>query len=328
MDHKQSRIYVAGSGGMVGSSLLRGLKGLEYKDPIVRSSLELDLTDQVAVDRFFSETKPQIVIIAAAKVGGILANDTYRAEFLYDNLMIEANLINSAYEHKVSKLIFLGSSCIYPRAAAQPIKEEYLLSGQLESTNEPYAIAKIAGIKLCENYFRQYQCDFFSVMPTNLYGPNDNFDLESSHVIPGLMRKFHSAKISGAKEVMVWGSGTPFREFMFVDDLAAAVIFLMEKLSARSIYEEGISHINIGSGMEIQIGDLAQMIMKIVGFEGRIRFDNEKPDGTPRKLLDSSRLAAFGWRPRTSLEDGLKQTYDWFVNSTILENTRSTAKIR
>ena len=320
MNYKDKRIYVAGSGGMVGSSITSHLSHEGYRDPIVRTSKELDLTDQSKVDRFFSEERPDIVILAAAKVGGILANNIYRAEFLYDNLMIEANVIHAAYKYKAEKLIFLGSSCIYPKLAPQPMKEEYLLSGPLESTNEPYAVSKIAGIKLCENYYRQYGCNFISVMPTNLYGPRDNFDLQSSHVIPGLMHKFHIAKTSGADEVVVWGSGTPLREFLYVEDLAEAVVYLLENLNAREMYAEGISHINIGSGAEITIGELAELIKKIVGFEGDLRFDTEKPDGTSRKLLDTSRLEQIGWQAKTSLEEGLKLTYDWFLKSKLSEN--------
>jgi len=320
MNYKDKRIYIAGSGGMVGSSIQRELKKRGYRDPITRTSAELDLTDQRNVDDFFSTEKPEVVIIAAAKVGGILANDTYRAEFLYENLMIEANVINSAYEHNVEKLIFLGSSCIYPKLAGQPLKEEYLLTGALESTNEPYAVAKIAGIKLCENYFRQYGCNFISVMPTNLYGVNDNFDLQTSHVIPGLIHRLHSAKMADADEVVVWGSGKPLREFLYVEDLSQAIVFLLETLDAREIYDDGISHINIGSGTEIAIYELVDIIKNIVGFKGKIRFDIEKPDGTPRKFLDSSRLAKIGWQGQTSLEDGLRLTYDWFLRSGIKEN--------
>jgi GDP-L-fucose synthase len=315
MSLREKRVYVAGSGGMVGSALLRELERRDYRNVISRTSSDLDLRDQSRVDAFFKSERPEVVLIAAARVGGILANDTYRAEFLYDNLMIEANLVHAAHKHGVEKLVFLGSSCIYPRLAHQPMKEEYLLTGPLESTNEPYAIAKIAGIKLCENYFRQYRCNFFSVMPTNLYGPNDNFDPESSHVIPGLIRKFHAAKTNGDLAVDVWGSGTPLREFMFVDDLAGAVVFLLEDLDAGEIYGDGISHINIGSGEELSIGDLATLIKGIVEFEGEIRFDSSKPDGTPRKFLDSSRLAARGWKTQISLEDGLRLTYDWFLQN-------------
>ena len=305
---------------MAGRAVTCELQNRNYRHRILKTSAELNLIDQSEVDRFFSVETPEIVVLAAARVGGILANDIFRADFLYENLMIEANVIHSAFKHQVEKLVFLGSSCIYPRLAPQPMKEEYLLSGHLESTNEPYAIAKIAGIKLCESYFRQYQCNFLSVMPTNLYGPNDNFDLRSSHVIPALIRKFHIAKTTCADQVVIWGSGKPLREFLYVDDLAEAVVFVMENLDAEEIYDDGISHINIGSGTEIEIRELAVLIKEIVGFEGKICFDIEKPDGTPRKLLDSSRLERMGWRPRTSLEDGLKLTYDWFLKSGLFED--------
>ncbi len=314
MDHRNKRIYVAGSSGMVGRAIVGELNRQGFRDPILRTHDDLDLTNQQKVESFFAEERPEIVIIAAAKVGGILANDTYRAEFLYDNLMIEANLIHASYTHQVEKLIFLGSSCIYPKFAPQPMKEEYLLSGPLESTNEPYAIAKIAGIKLCENYYRQYDCNFISVMPTNLYGPFDNFDLHSSHVIPGLMRKFHTAKTTASDEVVVWGSGTPLREFLYVGDLAEAIVFLLENLDAGDLYAKGITHINVGSGTEIPIDGLAKVIKEIVGFEGAIRFDAEKPDGTPRKLLDVARLVQMGWESKTLLKEGLELTYDWYVN--------------
>ena len=243
--------------------------------------------------------KPEVVIVAAAKVGGILANNTYRAEFIYDNLMIEANIIHNAYKAGVEKLIFLGSSCIYPKLAPQPLKEEYLLSDYLEFTNEPYAIAKIAGIKLCENYYRQYGCNFYSVMPTNMYGPNDNFDLNTSHVLPALIRKFHEAKEKNQKEVVIWGTGKPLREFLFVEDLADAILFLFENVDAKDLYEKGISHLNIGTGKDITINELAELIAEIIGFKGKIIHDSSKPDGTPRKLLDVSRLNSLGWKYKT-----------------------------
>ncbi len=315
MSQKEKRIYVAGSSGMVGRAIVRLLRAKGYQNLILSTSAELDLIDQSAVERFFSEEKPDIVILAAAKVGGILANNNFRAEFLYNNLMIEANVIHSAFEHDVEKLIFLGSSCIYPKLAPQPIKEEYLLTGQLESTNEPYAIAKIAGVKLCENYFRQYGANFFSAMPTNLYGPHDNFDLTTSHVIPALIRKFHEAKSGNQEKVTVWGTGLPHREFLFVEDLAGAIVFLMQNTEAGDIYGGGVSHVNIGAGTDITIRELAQSIKRIIGFQGKIEFDIEKPDGTPRKLLDISRLSKMGWSPKTSLEDGLKKTYEWFLQS-------------
>ena len=300
---------------MVGGAIVRALGEQNYQNLIVKSSAELDLIDQSAVARFFAGEKPDIVILAAAKVGGILANDNFRAEFLYNNLMIEANVIHSAFEQGVEKLVFLGSSCIYPKLAPQPIKEEYLLSGQLESTNEPYAIAKIAGVKLCENYFRQYGANFFSAMPTNLYGPHDNFNLTTSHVIPALIRKFHEAKSGNLEKVSVWGTGLPLREFLFVEDLAEAIVFLMENVDAGDIYGGGVSHVNIGFGTDITIRELAESIKRIVGFQGEIQFDTEKPDGTPRKLLDISRLLKMGWTPKTSLEDGLQRTYEWFLQS-------------
>ena len=308
---------------MVGRALLRELERRNYQNVIGRKSSELDLRDQAAVKAFFKSERPEVVIIAAARVGGILANDTYRAEFIYDNLMIECNLIQAAYENKVEKLLFLGSSCIYPKLAHQPMREEELLTGPLESTNEPYALAKIAGIKLCENYNRQYGSNFVSVMPTNLYGPSDNFDPDSSHVIPGLIRKFQTAKQAGATSVDVWGSGTPLREFLYVDDLAEAVVFLLENLDAEKLYGSGISHINIGSGTEITIRDLAHLIGSVTGFEGSVHFDKSRPDGTPRKFLDSSRLSAIGWQAKTSLEEGLKLTYDWFLQNESLPGSQA-----
>ena len=313
MSLRKKRIYIAGSGGMVGGAIRRDLEKEGFDNLLVPSSKEIDLIDQSQVERFFSSERPEIVVLAAAKVGGILANDTFRADFIYNNLMIEANVIHAAFRHKVEKLVFLGSSCIYPRLASQPMKEEYLLSGPLESTNEPYAIAKIAGIKLCESYYRQYGCNFVSLMPTNLYGANDNFDLETSHVIPALVRKFHEAKISKSASVEVWGSGKPRREFLFVDDLAEAVRFILENTDAAAVYGQGISHFNVGTGTDIEITELAVMIKRTVGFDGSITFDESKPDGTPQKLLDISRIASLGWEHKTSLEDGLKKTYDWFL---------------
>ncbi len=314
MTFKEKRVYVAGSNGMVGRALIRGLEARNYSNMIARTHAELDLIDQNTVAEFFAVNRPEIVIVAAGKVGGILANAQFGAEFLFENLMIEANVIHTAYKNGVEKLIFLGSSCIYPRLAAQPIREEELLAGPLESTNEGYAIAKIAGVKLCENYHRQYGVNFFSAMPTNLYGPNDNFDLTSSHVVPALMRKFHDAKIEKLERVSVWGTGRPRREFMFVDDLADAVIFLLENANADSIFSDGVSHINIGCGKDIEIAQLAEMIKGITGFKGEIVYDSEKQDGTPRKLLDVSRLSNLGWTYETSLEDGLRRTYEWFTS--------------
>lgn len=309
------KVYVAGANGMVGSSIVRKLNQLGFSNIVSSSSKDLDLIDQTAVRKFFREERPDIVILAAAKVGGILANDTFRGEFIYENLMIEANVIHAAFENDVEKLVFLGSSCIYPKLSPQPIKEEYLLTGLLEATNEPYAIAKIAGIKLCENYYRQYGCNFYSLMPTNLYGINDNFDLSGSHVIPALMRKFYEAKIEGRDEVVVWGSGEPRREFLSVEDLADAVVFLLEKTDAASIYDQNITHLNIGSGSDVTIAELAELIRSTVGFSGSIRFDPEKPDGTPRKLLDVTRLDGLGWSYKTQLPDGLRTTYEWFLAS-------------
>ena len=269
---------------------------------ILRSSAELDLRNQAAVNDFFAQEKPDYVFLAAAKVGGILANNNFRAEFLYDNLMIEANIIHASYIEKVSKLLFLGSSCIYPKMAPQPLKEEYLLSDYLEYTNEPYAIAKIAGIKLCENYRKQYACNFISAMPTNLYGPNDNYDINNSHVLPALMRKFHVAKMNGSSSVEIWGSGTPKREFLHVDDLADACFTLMQDY-------EGDEWMNVGSGEDISIADLAKLIKEVVGFEGELKFDASKPDGTPRKLMDVSKLAAIGWNYKIKLKEGLQSVY-------------------
>lgn len=312
---KNKKIYVAGHRGMVGSAIVRKLEKEGCTNLIFRTFKELDLTRQNEVEKFFSEEKPEIVIDAAAKVGGILANNTYRAEFIYDNLMIESNLIHNSYLHKVEKLIFLGSSCIYPRLAPQPLKEEYLLSDYLEKTNEPYAIAKIAGIKLCENYYLQYGCNFFSVMPTNLYGPNDNFNLETSHVLPALIRKFYEAKINNLPKVILWGTGKPLREFLYVDDAADAIYFLAENVNAEDIYEKGISHLNIGTGVDLTINDLANLIASIVEYKGEIIYDTSKPDGTPRKLLDVSRIKQLGWQSKISLEEGIKQTYEWFKNN-------------
>ena len=298
---------------MVGSAILRELESRGYKNIIYKDFSELDLRNQSEVQKFFDKTNPEIVIIAAAKVGGILANNTYRAEFLYDNLMIEANLIHSSYLSKVEKVVFLGSSCIYPKLAPQPLKEEYLLTDTLEFTNEPYAIAKIAGIKLCENYYRQYGCNYISAMPTNLYGPNDNFNLETSHVLPALMRKFHESKVNNNHSVTIWGTGKPLREFMYVEDLANAIVFMMENIEAKDLYENGITHLNVGSGKDITIEDLAKLISEIVGFNGKIECDSTKPDGTPRKLMDVTRINSFGWKYKTELSDGVKKTYNWFL---------------
>ncbi len=300
---------------MVGSAILRELEQKGYSTVITKPQSELDLVIQRDVEIFFSAEKPEVVIIAAAKVGGILANNQYRAEFIYDNLMIESNVIHAAFKNGCEKLIFLGSSCIYPKLAPQPLKEEYLLSGYLEFTNEPYAIAKIAGIKLCENYYRQYGSNFFSVMPTNLYGPNDNFDLQTSHVLPALIRKFHEGKINNTGKVTLWGTGKPLREFLFVDDLAGAVVFLMERINASDLYGNGISHLNIGTGTDVSISELAKIISDITGYNGVIEYDTSKPDGTPRKLLDVSRINSLGWKYKTELKDGIIQTYNWYLSN-------------
>jgi GDP-L-fucose synthase len=310
-----NKIYLAGHAGMVGSAIHRRLVEKNYSNIITKNLSELDLTRQSDVEEFFKKENPHTVIVAAAKVGGIMANDMFRAEFIYDNLMIESNIINSAYKFGAEKLIFLGSSCIYPKLAPQPLKEEYLLSDYLEYTNEPYAIAKIAGIKLCENYYRQYHCNFFSVMPTNLYGFNDNFNLNTSHVLPALMRKFHDAKSKSLPEVIVWGTGTPKREFLFVDDLAEAIVFLLEKIEAKDIYNAGITQINIGMGDDLTISELAGLIAEVVGFKGKIIYDSSKPDGTPRKLMDVSRINNLGWKAKTDLKSGILKTYQWYLKN-------------
>jgi GDP-L-fucose synthase len=302
---KNARIFVAGHRGMVGSAICRKLNELGYQNLILKTSAQLDLKNQQAVLHFFETEKPEYVFLAAAKVGGIHANNVYRAEFLYDNLMIESNVIHSSYIHGVKKLMFLGSSCIYPKFAEQPLKEEYLLTGELEPTNEPYAIAKITGIKLCEAYRDQYGCNFISVMPTNLYGPNDNYDLNNSHVLPALIRKFHEAKVEGKTSVEIWGTGTPRREFLHSDDLAEACVFLMNNYNEKQF-------LNIGTGEDIAIKDLAYLVRDIVGFEGELHFDTSKPDGTPRKLMDVSRLHALGWKHRIELETGIRSVYQLF----------------
>jgi GDP-L-fucose synthase len=305
---KNAKIYVAGHRGMVGSAIVRKLHAEGYTNLVLRTSSELDLRNQSQTENFFATEKPEYVFLAAAKVGGIMANNTYRADFLYENLMIESNVIHQSYVQKVKKLLFLGSSCIYPKMAPQPLQEKHLLSGYLEETNEPYAIAKIAGIKLCESYRRQYGCNFISAMPTNLYGPNDNYDLKNSHVIPALIQKFHEAKVSQQPTVEVWGSGKPLREFMHVDDLADACLFLMNHY-----HEE--EFVNIGTGEELSIGDLAQLIKEILNVKTDIKFDASKPDGTPRKLMDSSKLKTLGWRAKISFKQGLNQVYHSIANS-------------
>jgi GDP-L-fucose synthase len=299
---KNAKIFVAGHNGMVGSAIWRALQADGFNNLIGKRSAELDLRNQAAVEAFFEAEKPEYVVLAAAKVGGILANNIYRAEFLYDNLAIQNNVIHSAYKNGVKKLLFLGSSCIYPKLAPQPLKEEYLLSGLLEPTNEPYAIAKIAGIKMCESYRRQYGCNFIAAMPTNLYGPNDNYDLNNSHVLPALIRKMHEAKVQQKTEVEIWGTGSPLREFLHVDDLAAACLFLLKE------YNEEL-FVNVGFGSDISIKDLAFLVKNIVGFQGELRFNTDKPDGTPKKLMDSGRINAMGWNPKISLEQGIASTY-------------------
>ena len=305
--NKDSRIYVAGHRGLVGSAIWRTLEVQGYTNLIGRTRPELDLLDPVAVHQFFTSEKPEFVFIAAAKVGGIHANNTQPAAFLYENLQIQTNLIHSASKSGVRKLLFLGSSCIYPKFAPQPLKEEYLLTGSLEPTNEWYALAKIAGIKLCQAYRRQYGCDYISVMPTNMYGPNDNYDLQTSHVLPALIRKFHEAKSTGAATVTCWGTGAPLREFLYADDLGAACVFLMNNYSEEQF-------INAGSGVEISIRELSELIQRVVGFTGQIVWDSSKPDGTPRKLMDNSRLQAMGWRPQINLETGIRLAYENFLN--------------
>jgi GDP-L-fucose synthase len=300
---KESKIYVAGHRGMVGSAIIRKLKLEGFSNFVTRTSSELDLRDQQAVKEFFAQEKPEYVFLAAAKVGGIMANNIYRAEFLYENLQIQSNVIHFSWVNKVKKLLFLGSSCIYPKLAPQPLKEEYLLTGLLEPTNEPYAIAKIAGIKMCDAYRAQYGCDFISVMPTNLYGPNDNYDLNSSHVLPALLRKFHEAKEQHQPSVTVWGSGTPRREFLHADDMASACFYLMQHFD-----EAGF--VNIGTGEDITISDLAGLIKKVTGYDGEIVFDSSKPDGTPRKLMDVSKLHQLGWKHTTSLHEGIEKVYE------------------
>lgn len=305
--NKDSRIYIAGHRGMVGSSILRLLEKQGFTNLIYKTSKELDLRNQNEVSKFFSEYKPEFVFLAAAKVGGIHANNSYRGEFLYDNLMIQTNIIHESYKNNVTKLMFLGSSCIYPKLAKQPITEGELLTGLLEPTNEPYAIAKIAGIKMCDAYRDQYGCNFISAMPTNLYGPNDNYDLNNSHVLPALLRKFHEAKVNDDKEVPVWGTGSPLREFLHVDDLAEACVFLMEN------YNEA-GHVNVGSGEEVSIKELAELVKSIVDYKGNISWDSNKPDGTPRKLMDSSKLNNLGWRSAISLREGIATVYnDTFI---------------
>jgi len=305
---KQAKIYVAGHRGMVGSAIVRKLTDLGYTNLVLKTSAELDLRDQVKVAAFFEAEKPDYVFLAAAKVGGIVANNTYRADFLYENLAIQNNIIHSAFVNKVHKLMFLGSSCIYPKLAPQPLKESYLLSGYLEETNEPYAIAKIAGIKMCEAYRAQYGCDFISVMPTNLYGPNDNYDLENSHVLPAMIRKFQEAKERGDVSMTLWGTGSPMREFLHADDLAEACVYLMETYSEAEL-------VNIGTGIDVTIKELAETVKEIVGFTGSIQWDTTRPDGTPRKLMDVSKLHSLGWKHKIELKEGIALAYQDFLTN-------------
>lgn len=358
---KDAKIYIAGHMGMVGSAIRRKLEAEGYKNLVFRNIVELDLIDQQAVEQFFTQEKPEYVIIAAAKVGGIHANNTYRAQFLYENLMIQSNIIHTSWRHGVKKLLFLGSSCIYPKLAPQPLKEEYLLTGELEPTNEPYAIAKIAGIKMCENYYRQYGCDYISVMPTNLYGPNDNYNLETSHVLPALIRKMFLAKCLENRELKrieknlgftgsnnckenvnirelkkygiswdsttqkvklsLWGTGNPYREFLHVDDMASACIYILKNISAEQLYGMGITHLNIGSGKDLQIKDIANIIADIAGFNGEINWDSTKPDGTPRKLMDVSRLNELGWTYQIPLEEGIAKVFKDYHERVILQTS-------
>jgi len=306
LEDPSARVYVAGHRGMVGAAIVRALKAAGSTNILTRTSRELDLRDQAAVNAFFAQEKPDYVFLAAARVGGIVANDTYPADFIYDNLVIETNVIHAAFATQAKKLLFLGSTCIYPKLAAQPLKEDALLTGPLEPTNEWYAVAKIAGIKLCQAFRRQHGCDFISAMPTNLYGPGDNYDLEKSHVIPAMLRKMHEAKQKGESAVTLWGTGTPRREFLHVDDLAEALLFLMQHYS-------GEPHVNVGVGQDLTIRDLAETVRGVVGFEGDLLFDTSKPDGTPRKLVDTTTINALGWQAKISLNDGLAAAYQWFV---------------
>ena len=306
--HKESKIYVAGHRGLVGSAIVRNLEAKGFKNIICRTHKELDLTNQNEVRRFFEEEKPEYVFLAAAKVGGINANNTYPADIIYENLMIQNNVIKSAHDLKVKKLLFLGSTCIYPKMAPQPIKEDYLLTGALEETNEAYAVAKIAGLEMCKFFKRQYGDNFISCMPTNLYGPNDNFDLKNSHVLPALIRKFHEAKINNSETVEIWGTGTPLREFLYVDDMADACVFLMENY-------DGEQHVNIGTGEEVSIRQLAETVKEAVGFEGELVFNTNMPDGTPRKLTTVKKLNGLGWKHKVSLNQGIKMAYEWFLEN-------------
>ena len=312
---KDSKIYVAGHKGMVGSAIVRKLQAEGYNNLLLRTSIELDLRNQQSVDAFFATEKPEYVFLAAAKVGGIQANNTYRADFIYENLMIETNVIHAAHQYQVRKLLFLGSSCIYPKLAPQPLKEKYLLSGYLEPTNQPYAIAKIAGIELCDAYRRQYGCNFISAMPTNLYGPNDNYDLEKSHVLPALVRKFMTAVDEKKDEVVIWGTGEPLREFLYVDDMADACLFLMQHVNTVDLPANELAMWNVGTGSDISIADLAMLIAQITGFKGHLRFDNTQPNGTPRKLMDVTKLKALGWQASIALGQGIREVYQDLQNN-------------
>jgi len=314
---KHSKIYIAGHRGLVGSAIIRQLKANGFTNLLTQTHQELDLINQAAVQTFFKQEKPDYVILAAAKVGGIHANNTYPADFIYQNMMIEANIINSAYEHKVKRLLFLGSTCIYPKAVEQPMREDALLTDVLEPTNEPYALAKIAGIKLCESYNRQHGTDFRSVMPTNLYGINDNFHPENSHVIPALMRRFHEAKINNDAEVSVWGSGNAMREFLYVDDMAQASLFVLnlDEKTYQANTKPMLSHINVGTGVDVTIREMAATMKQVIGFKGKLTFDTTKPDGTPRKLIEVSRLSKMGWTYSVDLKNGLEKTYQWYITS-------------
>ncbi len=327
MAARDKRIFIAGAGGMVGSSVARHLSKDGYRNLLTPLSNELDLTDQQAVLSFFRDASPAIVILAAAKVGGISANKSFPADFIYRNLMIGANVINTAFESGVEKLIFLSSSCTYPAVSPQPIREEALLTGPLEPTNEPYALAKIAGVKLCESYYRQHAANFYSLTPTNLYGPHDNFDLETAHVIPALIRKFHEAKVHGAESVEIWGSGEPRREFMHVDDLAGAIAFALEHIEAGDIYSQGVSHLNVGTGIDLTIRETAELIADLVGFDGTIVLDESRPNGAMQKLLDVTRLHAFGWRSGLELRSGLKAVYEWYASTASVPRSGSDGRI-
>ena len=313
---KDSKIYIAGHMGLVGSAITRQLKSKGYKNLVYKVRSQLDLLNKIALEKFFEEDRPEYVFLAAAKVGGILANNEYPASFIYENLEVQNNVIHLSYKYKVKKLLFLGSSCIYPKQSKQPMKEEYLLSGPLEPTNEPYAIAKIAGIKMCQSYNRQYKTNFIACMPTNLYGFNDNFNPNTSHVLPALVKKFHDAKINNAKSVVLWGTGKPKREFLYVDDMADACILMMEKFNpTKEQNEKGEIFMNIGCGVDITILQLAKLVKSIVGFNGEIEYDLSKPDGTPRKLVDITKIKSLGWKPKVSLEKGIEKMYKWYINN-------------